>query len=75
MLKHDANDKVTDAKLQSDAKVMPITDAKHVNENKLASSSKNHRKQKGGGIDKEYEEVKRINTKQDLEEEKHSNKV
>ena len=54
---------------------MLITDAKDVNENKLASSSKNHIKQKGCGIDKEYEEVKRINTKQDLEEEKHPNKV
>ena len=36
---------------------------------------KNHRKQKGCGIGKEYEDVKRINTKQDLEEEKHPNKV
>ena len=54
---------------------MLITDAKHADEKKLASWSKNHRKQKGGGIDKEYEEVKRINTKQDIEEEKHPNKV
>ena len=44
MLKHDAKDKVTDAKLQSDAKVMLITYAKHADENKLASSSKKHRK-------------------------------
>ena len=75
MLKHDAKEKVIDAKLQSDAKVMLITDAKHADEKKLASSSKKHRKQKGGGIDKEYEEVKGINTKQDIEEEKHPNKV
>ena len=47
---------------------MLITDTKHANENKLASSSKNHRKQKGCSIDKEYEEVKIVNTKQDLEE-------
>ena len=75
MLKHDAKEMLVDAKPQSDAKVMLITDAKHANENKLASSSKNHRKQKGCGVDKEYEEVKRINTKQNLEEEKHPNKV
>ena len=75
MLKHDAKDKVTDAKLQSDAKVMLVTDAKHADEKKLASSSKKHRKQKESGANNDHEEFKTINNMQDIEEEKHPNKV
>ena len=75
MLKPDAKDKVTDVKLQLDANVMLITDAKHADEKKLASSSKKHRKQKESEADKDLEECKTINNKHDIEEEKHPNKV
>ena len=76
MLKHDAKEMLVDAKLQTDAKVMLITDVKHVEENKLTSlSKKKHTKQKGSGAYKDHEECKTINNKQDIEEEKHSNKV
>jgi len=34
---------------------MLINDAKHVDENNLTSFSKNHRKQKGSGADKDHE--------------------
>ena len=40
---------------------MLITDAKHADEKKLASSSKKLRKQKESGADKDHEECKTIN--------------
>ena len=54
---------------------MLINDAKHVDENKLTSFSKKHRKQKVSGADKDHEEVKTNNNKQVLEEEKYPNQV
>ena len=54
---------------------MLINDAKYVDENKLTSFSKKHRKQKGSGADKDHEEFMTINNMQDIEEEKHPNKV
>ena len=55
--------------------MMLINDAKHVDDNNLTSFSKKDRKQKGSGADKDHEEVKTINNMQDIEEEKHPNKV